>query len=101
MSPVRSGQRVYSKGNLVIMGSVSSGAELLADGSIMVFGKLRGRAMAGLQGDKSVRILCQDMQAELVAIAGVYLLGDEIGEEYIGKTTQVTLEDELLLESIN
>jgi septum site-determining protein MinC len=100
-SSVRSGQRVYSKGNLIIMGGVSSGAELLANGSIMVFGPLRGRAMAGLQGDKNVRIICNDMQAELVAIAGVYLLGDEINEEHSGKLTTVSLEDELILESVN
>lgn len=98
---VRSGQRVYSKGNLVIMGSVSSGAELLANGSIMVFGSLRGRAMAGLQGDKNVRIICSDMQAELVAIAGVYLLGDEISDEHSGKLTRVSLDEELILESVS
>jgi len=98
---VRSGQRVYSKGNLIVMGAVSSGAELLANGSIMVFGPLRGRAMAGLQGDKSVRIICSDMQAELVAIAGVYLLGDEISEEHSGKLTRVSLDEELILESMS
>ena len=99
-APVRSGQRLFSKGNLVVMGSVSSGAELLANGSIFVFGSLRGRALAGLQGERSASILCHDMQAEVISIAGVYLLGDEIDSSHLGKPTQVTLDDELVLESV-
>jgi septum site-determining protein MinC len=99
-SPVRSGQRIFSQGNLVVMGSVSSGAELLANGSIFVFGTLGGRALAGLQGERHATILCHDMQAEVIAIAGVYLLGDEIDKQHLGKLTQVTLDDELVLESI-
>jgi septum site-determining protein MinC len=82
------------------MGSVSSGAELLANGSIFVFGTLGGRALAGLQGERHATILCHDMQAEVIAIAGVYLLGDEIDKQHLGKLTQVTLDDELVLESI-
>lgn len=99
-SPVRSGQRIFSKGNLVVMGSVSSGAELLANGSIYVFGALRGRALAGLQGERHATILAHDMQAEVIAIAGVYLLGEEIDKRHLGKLTQVTLDEELILESV-
>ena len=100
-SPVRSGQRIFSKGNLIVMGSVSSGAELLANGSIFVFGALRGRALAGLQGKRNASILAHDMQAEVIAIAGVYLLGEEIDSQHLGKLTQVTLDEELILESVD
>jgi septum site-determining protein MinC len=99
-TPVRSGQRIFSNGNLVVMGSVSSGAELLANGSIFVFGALRGRALAGLQGERHATILAHDMQAEVIAIAGVYLLGEEIDKQHLGKLTQVTLDEELVLESV-
>jgi septum site-determining protein MinC len=99
-APVRSGQRVFANGNLLVMGSVSSGAELLANGSIYVFGALRGRALAGLQGEREASILCHDMQAEVIAIAGVYMLGEEIDEKHLGKLTEVTLADELVLESV-
>ena len=83
------------------MGSVSSGAELLANGSIFVFGALRGRALAGLQGERQATILAHDMQAEVIAIAGVYLLGEEIDKQHLGKLTQVTLDEELVLESVD
>lgn len=76
-SPVRSGQQVVSKdGDLIVTSSVSHGAELLAEGHIHVYGTLRGRALAGITGDKSARIFCQSLEAELVAIAGVYSLSD-------------------------
>ena len=78
-SPVRSGQQVVSKGaDLVITAAVSPGAELLADGNIHVYGPLRGRALAGIAGDKQARIFCQSLEAELVSIAGFYRLSDAI-----------------------
>lgn len=78
-SQVRSGQQLVSKGgDLVITSSVSHGAELLADGNIHVYGTLRGRALAGISGDKNARIFCQALEAELVAIAGFYRLSDAI-----------------------
>ncbi len=78
-TPVRSGQQIVSKGgDLVVTASVSHGAELLADGSIHVYGALRGRALAGLAGDKQARIFCQSLDAELVSIAGIYRLSDAI-----------------------
>ena len=70
--PVRSGQQIYSQGDLVITASVSSGAELLAEGSIHVYGSLRGRALAGVKGDLSARIFCRQYDAELISIAGRY-----------------------------
>ncbi len=79
-TPVRSGQQVVSKGgDLVITAAVSHGAELLADGNIHVYGALRGRALAGIAGDKQARIFCQSLEAELVSIAGFYRLSDAIG----------------------
>lgn len=78
-SPVRSGQQVVSKdGDLIIAASVSHGAELLADGNIHVYGALRGRALAGISGDRNARIFCQSLEAELVSIAGFYRLSDAI-----------------------
>lgn len=78
-SQIRSGQQVVSKnGDLVIVASVSHGAELLADGNIHVYGALRGRALAGIDGNKNARIFCQSLDAELVSIAGFYLLRDAI-----------------------
>lgn len=78
-TPVRSGQQVVSKeGDLIITASVSHGAELLADGNIHVYGALRGRALAGIAGDKNARIFCQSLDAELVSIAGFYRLRDAI-----------------------
>ena len=77
--PVRSGQQVVSKGgDLVIVSSVGHGAELLADGNIHVYGPLRGRALAGIAGDKKARIFCTQLDAELVSIAGFYRLRESI-----------------------
>ncbi len=78
-TPIRSGQQVVSKGSdLIITAAVSHGAELLADGNIHVYGALRGRALAGIAGDKLARIFCQSLDAELVSIAGFYCLSDVI-----------------------
>ena len=72
-SPVRTGQQVYAKNaDLIVMGMVSEGAEVIADGNIHVYAPLRGRALAGESGDKAARIFAQSMQAELVSVAGIY-----------------------------
>lgn len=77
--PIRSGMQVYAKeGNLIVVGQVSHGAELLADGHIHVYGPLRGRALAGMQGNINARIFCRTLEAELVAIAGYYLTKEDI-----------------------
>ena len=77
--PVRSGQQVVSKGaDLVVISSVGHGAELLSDGHIHVYGPLRGRALAGIAGDRQARIFCTQLDAELVSIAGVYRLRESI-----------------------
>jgi septum site-determining protein MinC len=78
-SPVRSGMQVYAKDcDLIVIGQVSSGAELLADGHIHVYGPLRGRALAGVQGDTQARIFCRTLEAELVSIAGYYLTKEDM-----------------------
>jgi septum site-determining protein MinC len=78
-TPVRSGQQVVSlEGDLVVVSSVGHGAELLSDGHIHVYGALRGRALAGIEGNTEARIFCQLLDAELVSIAGFYQLRDEI-----------------------
>jgi len=77
--PVRSGQCVtHAQGDVIVIGSVSSGAEIVAAGSIHVYGALRGRAMAGAYGDESARIFCRKLEAELIAINGLYQTADEI-----------------------
>ena len=92
-TPIRSGQQVVSKGgDLVITASVSHGAELLADGNIHVYGALRGRALAGIAGDKKARIFCQSLDAELVSIAGFYRLSDAI--EPVSGPCQIFLQDD-------
>ena len=93
--PVRSGQQVYAhQGDLVVLASISPGAELLADGHIHVYGALRGRAVAGVSGDKEARIFCQSLEAELISIAGYWRVRDDIPEELIGKPAQVFLDEE-------
>ncbi len=95
--PVRSGQQVYAQGrDLVVAASVGAGAEVIADGSIHVYGPLRGRALAGAQGDGKARIFCREFNAELVAIAGRYKVMEEIPPELRGKAVQVWLEDDSL-----
>lgn len=103
LQPVRSGQQVYAQGrDLVVSASVGAGAEVIADGSIHIYGPLRGRALAGAQGDERARIFCREFHAELVAIAGRYKVIEEVPAELRGKPVQVWLEGEgLHLAEIN
>lgn len=95
--PVRSGQRVYATGgDLSIIAAVSSGAELMADGNIHVYGPLRGRALAGMNGNLDARIFCQDLQAELVSIAGHYRISENIPVEMRGFPVQIYLDHKIL-----
>lgn len=95
--PVRSGQRVYAPGgDLVILASVSSGAEIMADGHIHVYGALRGRALAGVKGNEACRIFCKDLQAELVSVAGHYRVSESLDTEIRGKPVHIYLEDQSL-----
>ncbi len=95
--PVRSGQRIVAEGgDLVVVASVSSGAELIAHGNVHVYGRMRGRALAGVNGDRSARIFCQSLEAELIAIAGLYKTSEDLGPEVSGKRVQAFLQDDAL-----
>lgn len=95
--PVRSGQQIYARGgDLVVMAPVSAGAEVLADGHIHIYGPLRGRALAGVQGDTQARIFCQSLEAELVSIAGAYRISENIQETGRGRPVQIYLDGESL-----
>ena len=94
--PVRSGQQVYSSGDMVVIAAVGAGAELMAEGHIHVYGALRGRAFAGLSGDTSARIFCRSLEAEMVAIAGIWQIRDNLSEALIGRSAQISLENEKL-----
>ena len=95
--PVRSGQQVYSRGDLVVLAPVSPGAELLAEGHIHVYGPLRGRALAGLRGDTTARIYCRALEAELIAVAGCFQVADDIDPALRGRPAQVYLDGEDLV----
>ncbi|ODT57697.1 MAG: septum site-determining protein MinC [Paracoccus sp. SCN 68-21] len=96
-APVRSGQRVMAEhGDLTVIGSVASGAELVAAGNIHVYGTLRGRAMAGCHGDESAHIFCQNLSAELVAIAGLYQTSETLDAAALNRCTHIYLKDEKL-----
>jgi septum site-determining protein MinC len=95
--PVRSGQRVYSSGDLVVLAPVSAGAEIMAEGNIHVYGTLRGRALAGVQGNTEARIFCSDLQAELISIAGNYKISDDMRDVVSKKPVQVYLQDHTLI----
>lgn len=94
--PVRSGQQVYSEGDLVVMAQVSAGAEVLADGDIHIYGTLRGRALAGVQGDTNAKIFCQNLSAELIAIAGNFILSDSLQEKCWQDAAYISLEEDSL-----
>jgi septum site-determining protein MinC len=93
--PVRSGQSVvFERGDVTILGSVASGAEVMAGGSVHIYGTLRGRAIAGLAGNSSARVFCRKLQAELVAIDGVYQTADDMPAGLIGRPVQAWLDGE-------
>jgi septum site-determining protein MinC len=95
--PVRGGQRVFAKGtHLTIMGPVNGGAEVLSDGDIHIYGPLRGRALAGARGNLRAHIFCQALEAELVAIAGIYQVYDSFPPALVGRPAYIRLVDELL-----
>jgi septum site-determining protein MinC len=96
--PVRSGQQIYAEGaDLIVLAQVSEGAEVLADGHIHIYGTLRGRALAGVKGDESARIFCQQLEAELVSIAGNFVLQDTLPKELLKKPAQISLNGEKVL----
>lgn len=97
VGPVRSGQQLYAAGtSLVVLGSVSPGAEVIADDSIHVYGALRGRAIAGAKGNPKARIYCQQLQAELLSIAGTFQLSDALPAGVIQEPVHIRLDNEQL-----
>ena len=97
-APVRSGQSVlFPKGDVTVMGSVASGAEVLAGGSIHIYGALRGRAVAGALGTARARIICHKMEAELVSIDGFYKTADDIDPALRGRPVQIWLDGDRIV----
>jgi septum site-determining protein MinC len=94
--PVRSGQTITFNGDVTVCGSVASGAEIVASGSIHVYGALRGRAIAGSAGNAGARIFCRKLDAELLAIDGVYMTTDELDRSLRGKPARAWLAGEAL-----
>jgi septum site-determining protein MinC len=95
--PVRSGTQIYVRGgDLIVTAAVSAGAEVMADGNIHVYGRLRGRALAGAAGDTAARIFCARLEAELVSIAGRYLVSEQLPAEHQGGPAQIALVDDAL-----
>lgn len=93
-APVRSGQQIYApNGDLIILTSVSAGAEVLADGNIHIYGPLRGRALAGIKGNEQARIFCGSQEAELVSIAGHFLVDEILRENQWKEACQIFIED--------
>src|SRR6201987_5050990 len=96
-SPVRSGQSIiFPEGDVTVVGSVASGAEIVAGGSIHVYGTLRGRAMAGINGNSAARIYCQKIEAELLAIDGFYRTAEEFDAALRNRPAQAWLDGETL-----
>jgi septum site-determining protein MinC len=96
-SPVRSGQSiVFTDGDVTVLGSVGSGAEIVAGGSIHVYGTLRGRAMAGVNGNSAARIYCQKIEAELLAIDGYYQTAEDIDATLRSRPAQAWLEGNIM-----
>lgn len=95
--PVRSGQCiVFSEGDVTVLGAVGSGAEIVAGGSIHIYGALRGRAMAGINGNAAARIYCQKIEAELLAIDGYYQTAEDINAMVRGRPAQAWLDGETM-----
>jgi len=96
-TPVRSGQQVYAPGgDLIVLAPVSAGAEILADGNIHVYAPLRGRALAGAQGNESAQVFCQSLEAELISIAGHFKLVEELKNEHWKQAVRISLQSQAL-----
>jgi septum site-determining protein MinC len=88
--PVRAGQQIYAEdGDLIVLAPVSPGAEVAADGHVHVYSRLRGRAHAGVKGDRDARIFCHKLEAQLVSVAGVWLVNEDIDARFMGKGVQI------------
>ncbi|MEC4774169.1 septum site-determining protein MinC [Burkholderia cenocepacia] len=96
--PLRSGQQIYAKGDLVVLAPVSHGAEIIAEGNIHIYAPLRGRALAGVRGNHDARIFCTCLEPELISIAGIYRTTENpLPADVLGKSVQIRLEEEKLM----
>ncbi|MEI6414175.1 MAG: septum site-determining protein MinC [Pseudomonadota bacterium] len=94
---VHAGQRIYATGrDLVLLSNVNPGAEVMADGHIHIHGALRGRALAGVQGNTECRIFCRELRAELISVAGHYRVSENLPGEFRGKPVQVGMEGQTM-----
>ena len=97
-TPVRSGQTIMNPdGDVIILGSVASGAEVIASGSIHVYGALRGRALAGAYGNESARVFCRRFEAELVSIDGFYMTADDMDPALRGRAVTIRLDGDAIV----
>lgn len=95
--PVRSGQQIYARNaDLIVLAPVSPGAELIADGHIHIYGSLKGRALAGVNGNQNARIFCQSLEAELVSIAGHYWISEDLHNSPLKQNVHIYLENDRL-----
>jgi septum site-determining protein MinC len=93
VEPVRSGQQIYAEHtDLIVLNTVSVGAEVIADGCVHIYGALRGRAVAGARGDETARVFCRKLEAELIAVAGVYAVAEQIRDGPRGTAAQAYLD---------
>ncbi|MDI7864841.1 septum site-determining protein MinC [Rhizobiaceae bacterium n13] len=96
--PVRSGQSIiFPEGDVTVVGSVASGAEIIAGGSVHIYGALRGRALAGSVGNSNARIFCRKLEAELLAIDGIYKTADDMPANLRGQSVQLWLEGDAIM----
>ncbi|WP_152341559.1 septum site-determining protein MinC [Pseudorhizobium flavum] len=96
--PIRSGQSViFPEGDVTVIGSVASGAEVIAGGSVHIYGTLRGRVMAGSVGNSSARIFCRKLDAELLAIDGIYQVAENMAASLKGQPVQLWLENDTIM----
>ncbi len=100
--PLRSGQQIYAKGDLVVLEPVNGGAEVMAEGNLYIYAPLRGRALAGVHGKSDARIFCTCLEAELISIAGIYCTAEApVAANVYGKSAQIKLvEEKLIIESL-
>lgn len=97
-TPVRSGQRIYAQNrDLIIISNVSSGAEIISDGNIHIYGTIRGRVLAGASGNKESQIFCTNLFSELISIGGYYWINEQIPKEFLGKSVRIYLKDNNLV----
>jgi septum site-determining protein MinC len=94
--PIRSGQAIHHSGDITIIGSVASGAEIVAGGSIHIYGALRGRALAGSDGNGGARIFCSNFDAELIAVDGLYQTADDVPPHLRSRAVQAWLDGDAI-----